>query len=562
MLGAVAGDIIGSPYEWNNTDDRYFELCHSTRGWYRGREVSYHPKFTDDTVMTLAVARWLMQDAQRLQPNLIRIMKDMARRYPDRGFGPRFRRWAEGEGTAPVNSFGNGAAMRVSPVGLVAESLPEALSLARQQAEVSHSHPEAIRGAQAIAQAVWMARHSRSKDDIRFATEQEFGYDLGIDAGELRFLLQGCVREPVIVNGEETGGYYYRETGKFNSSCQDTVPAAIIAFLQGDSFEDTVRRAVAMGGDSDTIASMAGAIAEPFYGGVPEKIRGLCDSYLDEELRSLMESFERIMIRKEVRSGKVDKEPDDMFKVLRIGEEKVAYVVSGYRKDIIAALKEKYGDGITVIGPRKEEQWLRENYPYEARSGTYIAPPLADCRYLYYKDGVFHSPTTYPFANGASLEERKHAFNDFLRMKQYALEVRQKLQALGGYHGEGSIHFATAYFPVVYQSGIEVWKGDTFAGSIGIDPMSGLLKVTEGGDLGPCEWGEDRCFSVFYGTSLDSFREALSHWCLDEGVGIESSAYRLNADRVYNDITASEDKALNEKIESGAKKFTNGICIR
>ena len=112
MLGAVAGDIIGSPYEWNNTQDRYFELCRGTRGWFRGREVNYHPKFTDDTVMTLAVARWLMSDPDRNRSNLIRIMQSMGREYIDSGFAPMFKRWILSDNPRPNNSYGNGAAMR------------------------------------------------------------------------------------------------------------------------------------------------------------------------------------------------------------------------------------------------------------------------------------------------------------------------------------------------------------------------------------------------------------------------------------------------------------------
>lgn len=550
MLGAIAGDIIGSPFEWNNTDDRYFDLCHSTRGWYRGREVSYHPKFTDDTVMTLAVARWLMQDKDRQSSNLIKIMCEMGRQYPDRGFGPMFRKWFEGDDHRPTNSFGNGCAMRVSPIGLVADDLPEALNLAKQAAEVSHSHPEGVKGAQAIAQAVWMARHGRTKDDIKFATEQEFGYNLDQDENELRQILQGCVKEPMIVNGEETGEFYFRQTGKFNSSCQDTVPAAIMAFLMGDSFEDVVRRAVAMGGDSDTIASMAGAIAEPFYGGVPEKIRGLCDAYLTPDLRNMMETFERVMIRKEIRTGKIDKGLDDMFKVIKIGSDKTAYVVSGYKKDIIDALKQKFGQDIIVIGPRKETEWLNENYQYEQKEGTYLMPPLVDARVVFYKDGVFHSPTTYPYPDGASIETRKKVFSEFQMMKQYARDVRQQLQTMSGYPGEGCIHFATAYFPVIYNSWIEVWKGDTFAGSIGIDPMSGMLKTIDGGDMGPHEWGEDRCFSVFYGTSLEAFKEALGHWCLDQGIGLGDKSLFLNVDRANNDMAMSKDPILEQALEN------------
>ena len=321
MLGAVAGDIIGSPYEWNNTQDRYFELCRGTRGWFRGREVNYHPKFTDATVMTLGVARWLMSDPDRNRSNLIRIMQSMGREYIDSGFAPRVKRGILSDAPRPNNSYGNGAAMRVSPVAMVAESLPEAINLARLTAEVSHSHPEGIKGAEAMAQAVWMARHGRSKEDIRFAMSNDFGYDLSMPENEMVSLLAGCVKEPIIVNGMETEEFYFRETGKIDSSCQNTVPAAIRAFLEGDSFEDTVRRAVAYGGDSDTIASMAGAIAAPFHGGVPEKISGMCNVYLDSNLRSLMQSFENICL--EQRSShpiKVEHKRDASFKIIRHGD--------------------------------------------------------------------------------------------------------------------------------------------------------------------------------------------------------------------------------------------------
>ena len=554
MLGAVAGDIIGSPFEWNNTDDRYFEMCHSTREWYRGREVSYHPKFTDDTVMTLAVARWLMQDGERHSSRLISIMQEMGREYSDRSYGPMFKRWIESDSPRPYNSYGNGCAMRVSAVGLVAEDLPEALNLARQTAEVTHSHPEGIKGAQAIAQAVWMARHGRSKDDIRFATEHDFGYDLGMPEDELRQLLQGCVKEPLIVNGEDTGGFVFKPTGKFNSSCQDTVPAAVRAFLEGDSFEDVIRRAVALGGDSDTIAAMAGSIAEPFYGGVPEKIRGLCDEYLDSNLRSLMETFERVMVRKEQRTGKVEKIPDDSFEMVKVGDSKPVYVVSAYRTEIIDALRKKFGEDITVVGPRKLDEYLAEHFPEERKDGTYVEQPKADRRTIYFKDGVFHSPSTYPFKGGAPVELRRRLFSEFQQMKQYATDVRRSLQAGSGYSGEGNVHYATAYFPRVFHSSIEVWKGETFAGSIGIDARTGLLSVREGGDMGPFEHGEDRCFSVFYGTSLQAVKEALGRWCLDEGIGVDGKNVRLNLDRANNDICNSRDPGLDAS-ESRSKSI-------
>lgn len=544
MLGAVAGDIIGSPYKWNNTDDRFFELGHSTRGWFRGKEVSFHPKITGDTVMTMAVARWIMDDKERRTSELVRIMHGMANEFSSLEFSPMMRRWFEGERQQPFNSFGNGCAVRISPAALSAESLSDAIKLARQTAGITHSHPDGIKGAEAMAQAVWMAKHGRAKEDIQFAMEHDFGYELSQREEDIRPILQGCIKEPIVVNGEETGEFYYRPTGKMNSSCQDTIPAALIAFLRGDSFEDVVRRAVAMGGDSTAVASMAGAIAEPFYGGVPEKIRGVCDSVIDPKLGSLMETFERIVIRKEVRTGKIDRSADDSFGMLKTPDGTSIYIVSGYRKDIINALEEKFGKDITIISPAKLNLWLKEHYPEETREGTFLQTPRPEYRTIFYKDGVFYSPSTYPYKNGADVSVRMKIFNEFLKMKEYAKEVKYRLQASAGYFGEGSVHFATAYYPEIHHSSIEVWKGDTFAGSIGISPHTGLLSINEGGDMGPHEWGEDRCFSVFYGTSLDSFKEALGHWCLDEGVGIDDKSPSLNFDRANDDMGKATDKSL------------------
>lgn len=543
MLGAIAGDIIGSPYEWNNTDDRNFEFFQSSRG--RGR--AFHPQFTDDTVMTLAVAKWLMTDSSHEPSRLRLIMRDMVRSYPGRGFSPMFKQWAGGDSQRPFNSFGNSCAVRVSPIGLSVESLSETISLAKIQAEISHRHPDGIKGAQAIAQAVWMAKHGRSKDDIRFATIHDFGYDLDQNPEDQRKLLQGYEKEPIIINGEETGEYYFRYTGRFNSSCQDTVPAAISVFLQGESFEDVLRRAVSLGGDSDTIAAMAGAIAEPFYGGVPEDIGKACVHYLTSDLKSIMESFEQSCSKEKKQVVKAGDEPgvSDAFRMIRIGDEKTAYIVGKNQTDIIQALKEKFGEHITIVHPNKEKKWLKENAPKEDRVGTYVEKPRVDSRVIFFRDGKFHSPATYPYDNGHTKEERIKAFQEFQKMKEYAENVKHRLQTMSGYFGSGSIHYETAYFPVIYYSKIEVWKGESFAGSIGIDSANGLIRTEIGGDLGPFEWGEDRCFSVFGDVSFPAFCEALSYWCLDEGIGAESKSPFLNIDRANRDIAMSKDPEIN-----------------
>ena len=547
MLGAVAGDIIGSPYEWNNTHDRYFELCRGTRGWFRGREVTFHPKFTDDSVMTLAIARWLMSDPDRNSSDLIRIMQSMGREYIDRGFAPMLKRWIESENPHPNNSYGNGAAMRVSPVGMVAESLPEAINLARLTAGVSHSHPEGIKGAEAMAQAVWMARHGRSKDDIMFAMSHDFGYDLTMPEDEMMSLLAGCVKEPILVNGEDTGEYYFRETGKIDSSCQNTVPAAVRAFLAGDSFEDTVRRAIAYGGDSDTIASMAGAIAAPFYGGVPEKISGMCNVYLNSELRSLMQSFENICIeRQSAHPIKVEHKRDDSFKIIRHGEEKI-YVTPSYRKDIIDALKSRFGEDITIIKP-SEMTGVLSRLSTQSNDGTYLENPLPDVRTLYFQDGEFRTTTTMTGDTMPPIKDRQESRREFLEIHDYAQAVKSRLQSACGYDGSGSIHFANAYFPRIFSERVEIWKGDVFAGSVGIDPSSGLLKINQGGDFGPMEWYEDRTESVFNSISMNSIKESIGRYCLDEGIGIFDKNRTSNVQTANKDISMSNDSKLLEAI--------------
>lgn len=553
MLGAVAGDIIGSPYEWNNTDDRYFELCRGTRGWFRGREVTYHPKFTDDTVMTLAVARWLMSDSDRNTSRLIGIMQSMGREYIDRGFAPMFKKWLLSENPRPNNSYDNGAAMRISPIAMTAGSLPEAIALARMTAQISHSHSEGIKGAEAMAQAVWMACHGRSKDDIRFAMTHDFGYDLDMAEDDMRALLSGCIKEPILVNGEETGNTYFRETGKMDSSCQNTIPAAVRAFLAGDGFEDTVRRAVAYGGDSDTIASIAGAIAAPFYGGVPEKISGMCSVYLDSQLRSLMESFENsFLLKKTANPIRVEYKPDDSFKIIRTGDSRI-FVAPSYRRDLIAALKERFGEEITIIKP-SEMADLMKGLSVQEKEGTFLENPRPDVRTIYFQDGEFRTSATVTGDHLPSRLSREESRKDFLEIHDYALQVKSQLQRACGYSGDGSIHFANAYFPEVFSDRVEIWKGDVFAGSVGIDPNCGLLRINQGGDFGPMEWYGDRTESVFNSVSMDSIKESIGRYCLDEGIGIFDRNRTSNLEIAAHDVVHSQDKALNDAISSAQGK--------
>ena len=252
MLGAIAGDIIGSVYE----------------GWSGGMSPDFRPlfdplaRFTDDTVLTVAVAESLLRGG-----DLVDVLKAYARAYPRVGYGGTFLRWARSDDRRPYNSWGNGSAMRVSPVGHAHDTLETVVATARATAEVTHNHPEGIKGAQATAAAVFLARTGSGKDAIRAHIERSFGYDLAGPLDDLR---------PHFV---------------FDVSCQGTVPPALLAFLESTSYEHAVRLAVSLGGDTDTLAAIAGAVAGAFYG-VPDPIRVEALSRLDDRLRGVVAEFE------------------------------------------------------------------------------------------------------------------------------------------------------------------------------------------------------------------------------------------------------------------------------
>lgn len=270
MLGAIIGDIVGSTREWHNVKTEDFEL------------LPQGSRFTDDTVMTLAVAKWLMDDPSHKADSLVRIMQDMGRRYPNAGYGGMFRRWLNSDNPQPYGSYGNGSAMRVSPVGMYAKSLDEALELARITASVTHNHPEGIKGAQAVAAAVYMQLNEEFdvKGEVKRYVEANFGYDLDIKLEDLR------------------------NEYRFDASCQGSVPIAIMAFLQRYNAFDTLRLAISMGGDSDTIGCMATSIAYacPFniissHTNIPEDVVAKCRELLPKELLEINDRFEAFVTR-------------------------------------------------------------------------------------------------------------------------------------------------------------------------------------------------------------------------------------------------------------------------
>jgi ADP-ribosylglycohydrolase len=250
LLGAIAGDIIGSPYEHQAQKTTDFPL------------FSPVSRFTDDTVLTVAVAEAIL-----MAEDYAAALRRWGRRYPHAGYGGSFRAWLMYNVARPYGSFGNGSAMRVSPVGWGFDSLEATLEQAERSAAITHDHPEGIKGAQAVAQAIYLARKGAGKDEIRRETSLRFGYALDRSLSDIR------------------------PNYEFNVTCQGSVPEAIIAFLESTDFESSIRNAVSLGGDADTLAAIAGAIGEAFYGPAPEAIATEVQARLPEEMWQVLTCF-------------------------------------------------------------------------------------------------------------------------------------------------------------------------------------------------------------------------------------------------------------------------------
>ncbi|GMO42967.1 MAG: ADP-ribosylglycohydrolase family protein [Treponemataceae bacterium] len=253
MYGALAGDICGSIYEWHNRKtetpeeiDLFDSRCH----------------FTDDSVLTAGVADALLSGGDYKAGIL-----NWARKYPRSGFGGSFKKWFRDENPQPYNSLGNGSAMRANPVGWAFDTLEETLDEAKKSAEVTHNHPEGIKGAQATAAAIFLARNGTTKAEIKEYVEKEFAYDLSADLGELR------------------------KTYRFDVICRGTVPPAIMAFLASNDFAHALQTAISLGGDTDTLACITGSIAEAFYKEIPAKLVGFIEGKIPHDMKRVIKRF-------------------------------------------------------------------------------------------------------------------------------------------------------------------------------------------------------------------------------------------------------------------------------
>ncbi|MGL4773469.1 MAG: ADP-ribosylglycohydrolase family protein [Clostridium sp.] len=263
MLGAIIGDIVGSRFEWDNHRSKDFEF------------LSRKCFFTDDSIMTIAIGKAILESKENyedLSEKAVEWMRKVGKPYPESGYGGRFFQWMYSDNPKPYESFGNGAAMRVSPCGFVAKTLEEAIDLSRKVTCVTHNHYEGLKGAEATTVAIFLARQGMDIVDIeKYINDNYYSMNFTLDS--------------------------IRDSYKFNETCQDTVPQALKAFFESNGFEDAIRNAISIGGDSDTIAAIAGGVAEAYYG-IPSDISEKGRSFLDKRLIEIVKEFENLKLTK------------------------------------------------------------------------------------------------------------------------------------------------------------------------------------------------------------------------------------------------------------------------
>ena len=341
MLGAIIGDIVGSRFEWNNNRSKQFDF------------LTYKCSVTDDSIMSLAIAKALLEskaDYSDLSENAVKYMQGIGRHYPNCGYGGRFRDWIHSDNPKPYGSYGNGAAMRVSACGFVANSLEEAKQLSKAVTEVTHNHPEGLKGAEATAVAIFLARSGKNLLEIRdYITKNYY---------PLNFTLDGI-----------------RDSYEFNESCQDTVPQALEAFFESKNFEDAIRNAISIGGDSDTLAAITGGIAEAYYG-IPTEIRKHALTFLDERLLKILVEFE-------------NKYPSKMEKVnadgsVGIERSKETKVETGDRNAMIQSSVETADKELKDSIPTNEETTSQQLFNHLFEACNILRGPINQDEYKSY----------------------------------------------------------------------------------------------------------------------------------------------------------------------------------
>lgn len=581
MIGVIAGDIIGSPYRNNNTADvkqHHFNLFASTdkvtldEQRRRAYSRTYEAKPTVVTAGALAVADWIL-NGEHTKASLDGCLD--AREVKQHPTGIE-------------------ALAMLAPVGEYAVSADEAVNLGAVAMSALSDNADDLRAAQVFSHIGWMASHGVSMNEIRHTVKDVYDIETGMSAAELRPLLTG--QYAMAENGTLTLG-----DGKTATDCMTVLPAVLTMFMNGESCEDSVRRAVALGGDSSTVAALVGALSEPFHKDLPQDVRKKAEGYLGMDDKNLISRFERLASHQEEEVRKTAAVSQTLLCISQKGKNPV-YVIPEGREDMEAAVKSlcrRQKRGYTVIRPSEMEAVLAEMSEQKdvqglPLNGVYVEHARPEVKCLWLQEGELRTSTNRAAVGEeklSSVEKRKFIFNDFNGLKDYAENIRTELERKAGFEEDGKhVHFVTAFYPVVGDRHIELFEGDILRGRVGLDDC-GRIRVDTNAKTGSLAGeyleGVLNSMNIFHGRdNVMDLKLTLDEYCLDSGkieddeereaLGIDDDnaesvkhKYKSNIDRAIEDLASVRGELpeavlhmTQKEIRHEAEKAAAGVEMR
>ncbi len=553
--GEVYGDLVGSPYMIENTYNRYFDLGESRRAYSRGRVRSFFPEVTEVSHGSAAVSHWLSKyrDSPTAE-NLQKCLRDQFNRHPKGGWTEPTRLFLTSGNGSPSGTPDWSAVTRSLPIAaFCGKDLFRALELTEACVHATCTDEDTVRAAQAVTHSIFMAREGRLAAEIFTVLEMQYGLRLTLPEDDLRAMLRGEVAEPVMMLGVPVeGAYRFRlPESPAPPSSRLVTEAALRSVIRSDSWEDAVRRAVALGGPSNAVAGIAGGVAEALYGEVTPSVVGKLFTYIPTDVYRQIESFEKATsVNVERQASPYHNIGRDSVMIISLGPGKTTYVVPEDRKDIRRVIEGSFPHP-DIITPDETAAFLSKYS--ENRSGTYPYGPRPETRTLYVQDGQrLVSPSQYVAAGMPSLQERRRHLSEFLSLRAWCVDAQKEMNRLAGNPDAGQIHYGNAYHMWIGGRQIDFYFGDTLAGRISLDGR-GLLKVDLGEyrDLSADARFEDHREQAWASRSLFTVAETvdpLSHMndirndirarLLDEGLGTgtdaELDARYLNEDERHD----------------------------
>ena len=545
--GSVYGDLVGSPYMIENTYNRYFDLGETRRAYSHGRVRPFFPEVTEVSHGAAATCRWLTTFRESpTAEHLLRCLKDQFDAHPRGGWTEPTRIFLTSGTGSPSMTPDWSAVTRSIPISsFVRDDLPRALELTEACVMATCSDRDTVRMAQAVTESVFMARQGRIDAEIFTMLEKKYGLILTKPEDDMRAELRGEVAEQVIMLGVPVeGAYRYRlPESPLPPSSRLVTEAALRSVLRSDSWEDAVRRAVALGGPSNAVAGIAGGVAEALYGEVTPAVVGKLFTHVPTDIYRQMESLEKTLRPPVSGNGPVFSDMGrDAVTIIGLGPGRTTYVVPPERGDIRRLIERTFPEP-NIISPSEMDSFLGRFR--DSRTGTYPYGPRPEVRTLYVQDGTrLVSPSQYVAAGMPPLQQRKQHLAAFLRMRSFCIDCQKELNEKAGNTDAGQVHYGNAYHLWIGSRRIDFLFGDTLAGRLSLDGR-GLLKLELGEyrDLSPearfenhreQAWASRSLFTIAETADplghLEEIRNDIRSRLLDEGLG---SGLKLDLDERY-----------------------------